>query len=51
MARAVESLRREAVAAVHAPVGLRSRRSELLALLGLIVAGVLLGLLLALLRG
>lgn len=51
MARAVESLRREALAAVHALVGLRSRRSEFLALLGLIVAGVLLGLLLALLCG
>lgn len=49
--KAVESLRREAVAAVHAPVRLRSRRSELLTLLGLIVAGVLLALLLALLRG
>jgi len=46
-----DSLRREVVAAVHAPVKLKSRRRDLLTLLGLIVAGVLLGLLLALWRG
>lgn len=51
IAKAVDFMRREAVAAVHAPAKLRSRRRELLEALLVILIGVLLGLALALWRG